>query len=128
VEDVYEVCQYREFLLRKHLTLCTADLKILELDDANKFLAWHEDETIRERIEMYGAGGTDITDPKAGEGSAIYRKWRDLKWKEAHKYEYEEIVDKTEIERAEKTFEMLNDELFGKIKLAEQGINFNGRI
>lgn len=87
-------------------------------------MGWHEDETIREKIDMYGAGGTDITDPKAGEGSAFYRKWQDLKWREANKYEYEESIDKKEIIRAEKTFDMLNDEIYGKILLAEQGIKF----
>ena len=98
----------------------------MDIDDANKFLGWHEDETIRQRIEMYDAQGTDITDPKAGEGSQFYRRWVEMQDRKANKYEEEVVIDRKEILRAEKTFAVLNDEIFGKIKLAEQGIKFNG--
>jgi hypothetical protein len=85
-------------------------------------LEWHEDETIVSKFDIYGCQGVDLADPKTGEGSRHYRRWRDRQEAKANKYEIEEVIDAEEIRKSEAAFNAVSEQVFGEIGLAEAGI------
>lgn len=82
------MCLYREYILRKYLNLNTADYNEIDADDVDKFLEWNEDEAIQAKIDLYGAGGTDITKPESG--TTFYKDWVEKQKEKAEKHETED--------------------------------------
>jgi hypothetical protein len=90
-------------LLRKFLNYSSIDLKLSLVDDNNQFLKWNEDHEIQRKIDQFGAGGTNLLDPKCG--TSYYKRWYERKEEEAEVNEtYEDV--KEDMEYKQKIFDI----------------------
>jgi len=84
----------------------------LEVDKASKFIEWHNDEEIQSKIDLYGAGGTDLTDPKCG--TSFYKNWLEEQKEKASKHEQEELIDEDQMKKKAKIYQFEIDRIRGK--------------
>lgn len=97
--------KHREYLLRKYIHLTTKDLKKIKIKDVNRFLLWHENEEIQNKIDLFGAGGTNLLDSKCG--TSFYKKWAEKQQEEAERYdEFEDLQFEEEMKFKRKIYDL----------------------
>lgn len=119
---------YREFVMRKHLGMNTWDYREVLTEDVTRFMDWHEDEDVKDKLDLFGSQGTDLTDPKFNDdnGFNFYRDWMDRKKARADRYQVKEVVDKKAIERMSHMFDEVVGRIIGERKITEFQQKFQG--
>lgn len=114
MRDIVDVLYHQEYVLRSHIGLTTDDLKRVEFDAVHRFIEMHNDREIQHKMDLYGAFGTDLTNPDCG--TSFYRDWINRKREEAAEREPKVKYDPVEIKKIADAFKKEKDRIMGARK------------
>jgi len=112
--------------LRKYFGFKKEDFSGIDTEEVNFLINAHTDEVIKQELNLFGAFGTDLTNPETGGSWEFYRNWVDEKRKEAQKYEEEETplpyVPKEVVEKRKAVFDSEIMRIVGARKFSEEAV------
>jgi hypothetical protein len=92
-----------------------SDLREVDFETVHRFVEFYNDREIQQKIDLYGAFGTDLTNPECG--TSFYREWINKKREHAESREPKVRHNPVEIKKIADAFNAEKDRIMGARKL-----------